>query len=178
MNYRTFQTHYSLTYLDRGCSPDGQWSHLAHFSPVWPPWPHHWWVTWWGGQTWGTDVGWPWPVWISETPPERWVRHAVPAAAVGTAEVSSGCLLGARLQPATPMCSRDAGACAGLQPVHSAPETARHPALQLPGWDGCCEWRLWIHAVPAPSDSRGNCASTQQNMPNDLAVWYEKPCCT
>lgn len=30
MNYRTFQTHYSLTYLDRGCSPDGKWSRLAH----------------------------------------------------------------------------------------------------------------------------------------------------
>lgn len=30
MNYQTFQTHYSLTYLDRGCSPGGQWSHLAH----------------------------------------------------------------------------------------------------------------------------------------------------
>lgn len=57
-----------------------------------------------------------------------------------------GCLLGARLQPAAHMCSRDAGACAGLQPVHSvrsgpAPLLCSYQA-EMGAVSGGCEYML------------------------------------
>lgn len=148
-------------------------------SPVWPPWPHHWWVTWWGVTDVGTDAGWPWPVWSVRLTLSVWGSNMQCWLLWGRQRWAVWLLsLGARLQPATHMCSRDAGACAWAA---ACPQRLVSPAPLLCSYQAeMVLWvaKLWIHAVPAPSDSRGTAVNFAKTCQMIWLFDVKKPCCT